>query len=89
MPDLGAGGQAPAPKPGVPNLSTQAADGKPAVNARDRIGNGPWKNSKGAVVAKDVAELQRHQRAHQAERALREGRKSSTAAATHPTATTC
>jgi hypothetical protein len=23
-------------------LSTQAADGKPAVNARDRIGNGPW-----------------------------------------------
>jgi len=38
-------------------LSTQAADGKPAVNARDRIGNGPWKNAKGAVVAKDVAEL--------------------------------
>ena len=38
-------------------LSTQAADGKPAINARDRIGNGPWKNSKGAVVAKDGAEL--------------------------------
>jgi hypothetical protein len=38
-------------------LSTQAADGKPAVNARDRIGNGPWKNVKGVVVAKDVAEL--------------------------------
>jgi hypothetical protein len=38
-------------------LSTQAADGKPAINARDRIGNGPWKNSKGTVVAKDVAEL--------------------------------
>ena len=38
-------------------LSTQAADGKPAVNARDRIGKGPWKNVKGAVVAKDVAEL--------------------------------
>jgi hypothetical protein len=38
-------------------LSTQAADGKPAVNARDRIGNGPWQNSKGVVVAKDVAEL--------------------------------
>src|SRR6476660_10164281 len=38
-------------------LSTQAADGKPAVNARDRIGNGPWQNSKGAVIAKDVAEL--------------------------------
>lgn len=38
-------------------LSTQAADGKPAVNARDRIGKGPWKNAKGQVVAKDVAEL--------------------------------
>ncbi len=35
-------------------LSTQ---GSGAVNARDRIGTGPWTNSKGAVVAKDVAEL--------------------------------
>ena len=38
-------------------LSTQAADGQPAVNARDRIGKGPWKNAKGAVVAKDAADL--------------------------------
>ena len=38
-------------------LSVQAADGKPAVNARDRIGKGPWQNSKGVVIAKDVAEL--------------------------------
>jgi hypothetical protein len=38
-------------------LSTQAADGKPAVNARDRIGTGPWYNAKGAVVAKSVADL--------------------------------
>ena len=38
-------------------LSTQAADGQPAVNAKDRIGKGPWQNSKGAVVAKDVADL--------------------------------
>jgi hypothetical protein len=38
-------------------LSTQAADGKAAVNARDRIGKGPWQNSKGVVIAKDVAEL--------------------------------
>src|SRR5437879_4942753 len=30
-------------------LSTQAADGKPAINARDRIGKGPWQNAKGAV----------------------------------------
>lgn len=35
-------------------LSTQGAG---AVNARDRIGKGPWTNAKGAVVAKDVAEL--------------------------------
>jgi hypothetical protein len=38
-------------------LSTQAADGQPAVNARDRIGRGPWQNSKGVVVAKDIDEL--------------------------------
>jgi hypothetical protein len=38
-------------------LSTQAADGKPAVNARDRIGSGPWQNAKGVVIAKDVATL--------------------------------
>jgi hypothetical protein len=38
-------------------LSTQAVDGKPAVNARDRIGKGPWQNAKGVVVAKDVADL--------------------------------
>ena len=38
-------------------LSTQAADGKAAENARDRIGKGPWKNVKGVVVAKDVADL--------------------------------
>jgi hypothetical protein len=38
-------------------LSAQAAGGQPAVNARDRIGNGPWQNAKGAVVAKNVDEL--------------------------------
>src|SRR5436190_16948168 len=38
-------------------LSSQAADGKPAVNARDRIGKGPWQNAKGVAVAKDVGEL--------------------------------
>ena len=38
-------------------LSTQDAGGKPAISARDRIGKGPWTNSKGVVVAKDVAEL--------------------------------
>jgi hypothetical protein len=38
-------------------LSTQPADDKPAVNARDRIGKGPWQNSKGVEIAKDVADL--------------------------------
>jgi hypothetical protein len=38
-------------------LSTQAVGGATAVNARDRIGRGPWKNAKGVVIAKDVAEL--------------------------------
>jgi hypothetical protein len=38
-------------------ISTQAANGQPAVNARDRIGNGPWQNAKGAVIAKSVDEL--------------------------------
>jgi hypothetical protein len=35
-------------------LSTQ---GNGAVNARDRVGKGPWMNAKGVVIAKDVAEL--------------------------------
>lgn len=35
-------------------LSTQ---GSGAVNAKDRIGTGPWQNVKGVVIAKDVAEL--------------------------------
>jgi hypothetical protein len=35
-------------------LSTQ---GQGAVNARDRIGPGPWQNAKGTVVAKNVADL--------------------------------
>jgi hypothetical protein len=28
-----------------------------ATNARDRIGNGPWQNAKGVVIAKDVNDL--------------------------------
>jgi hypothetical protein len=38
-------------------LSAAAKDGQPAVNARDRIGKGPWRNVKGEVVAKDVDDL--------------------------------
>lgn len=38
-------------------LSTQAANGQPAANARDRIGQGPWRNARGDVVATDLAQL--------------------------------
>lgn len=38
-------------------LSTQAEGGKAAVNARDRIGAGPWHNAKGAKIADSVAHL--------------------------------
>jgi hypothetical protein len=38
-------------------LSTQAEGGTQAVNARDRIGKGPWQNFKGEVVAQSVDEL--------------------------------
>ena len=38
-------------------LSTSAAGNQPAVNARDRIGKGPWQNSKGVVVAQSVEDL--------------------------------
>ena len=38
-------------------LSTQGVGGATAINARDRIGRGPWQNAKGVVIAKDLAEL--------------------------------
>jgi hypothetical protein len=38
-------------------LSTQAAGGGQAVNARDRIGNGPWVNFKKEAVAQNVDDL--------------------------------
>src|SRR5688500_4879955 len=38
-------------------LSTQARSGQPAVNARDRIGAGPWYNFDGVMIARDVAHL--------------------------------
>ena len=38
-------------------LSTQAAGGQPAVNARDRIGTGPWYNIRGQMIARDLAQL--------------------------------
>jgi hypothetical protein len=38
-------------------LSASAANGQPAVNAKDRIGKGPWFNAKGVQVASSVADL--------------------------------
>src|SRR5918993_418727 len=38
-------------------LSPQATGGGQAVNARDRIGNGPWQNFKGEVVAQNPDDL--------------------------------
>jgi len=38
-------------------LSTNGRGGANAVNARDRIGNGPWQTVKGAVIATSVADL--------------------------------
>jgi hypothetical protein len=38
-------------------ISTQARPGQPAVNARDRIGQGPWYNSKGQPISQNQAEL--------------------------------
>jgi hypothetical protein len=38
-------------------LSTSARAGQPAVNARDRIGKGPWYNAEGLLVAANIDEL--------------------------------
>jgi len=38
-------------------LSTSGSGGQPAVNARDRIGSGPWYNAKNARIAQNVADL--------------------------------
>ena len=38
-------------------LSTSATPTAPAVNARDRIGYGPWENSRGVIIALSVADL--------------------------------
>ena len=34
-----------------------SSQGQGAINARDRIGRGPWQNAKGEVIAKGVDEL--------------------------------
>jgi len=38
-------------------MSTHGTPREPAVNARDRIGNGPWHNAKGVLIAASLADL--------------------------------
>jgi len=38
-------------------LSTSASDGQKAINAKDRIGSGPWTNAKGVQIAANLADL--------------------------------
>jgi len=59
-------------------LSTQGSsltDPK-VVNARDRIGPGPWQNAKGVVIARNVEEL--HSAQEQSDQRNRIGREGST-----------
>lgn len=54
-------------------LSTITADGEPAVNARDRIGTGPWYNARGVLVAESVADLHGDDNKLSKENSLTEG----------------
>jgi hypothetical protein len=38
-------------------LSTNSTPAQAGINARDRIGSGPWYNAKGVLIAKDVEDL--------------------------------
>lgn len=49
---VGAGG-----KTWAAYLSTQASGGQPAINARDRIGSGPWYNARGVMIAANLNQL--------------------------------
>jgi hypothetical protein len=40
-----------------PTFATPNSPAVPSVNARDRIGKGPWHNATGALIARDVAQL--------------------------------
>ena len=40
-----------------PAFASGTTPAVPAINARDRIGNGPWFNAKGEIIARDVDHL--------------------------------
>lgn len=52
-------------------LSTEAA-GKRGISARDRIGNGPWYNAKGVLIAENLTELHLYNKTILKETALNE-----------------
>ncbi len=43
--------------PTAATATAAATPGEPSINARDRIGNGPWFNAKGAMIARDLNHL--------------------------------
>jgi hypothetical protein len=45
-------------------LSQQAIEGKTAVNAKDRIGKGPWVNAEGVQIAANIADLHTPEKAN-------------------------
>jgi hypothetical protein len=47
-------------------LSTNSTPAQPGINARDRIGNGPWYNAKGVEIAKNVEDLQKNSQINKA-----------------------
>jgi hypothetical protein len=47
-------------------LSTTSTPAQPGINARDRIGSGPWYNAKGVMIAKDVEDLQKNSQINKA-----------------------
>lgn len=53
-------------------LSTRPANGTTTLHGRDRIGKGPWRNSKGTVVAQNLDELHDKAAAFTKETALTE-----------------
>jgi hypothetical protein len=58
LPGAGAGGRRRPPHLArLPEHAGAALNSPAFVNARDRIGSGPWQNAKGVVVARNVDDL--------------------------------
>jgi hypothetical protein len=56
-------------------LSSAASEGETAINARDRIGAGPWSNANGVQIATDVADLHSDDNSLNKENSISEGGK--------------